>query len=593
MANDIHSFAEPDLVRVTHLHADWEVDFDSEQLVGSVTLDLAWGPEQGVQLTLDTRDLHVDKVQAGGRDLTFTIGETDEHLGTPLVIDVPARDEQVTVHYRTSKHATGMQWLSPAQTAGKQEPFLFTQSQAIHARSWIPCQDSPGVRITYTATIKAKAGVDVLMSAEKLASEEPGVHRFRMRQAIPSYLIALAVGDLAFRELGPRTGVYAEPSIVDKAASEFRDLEAMMTAVEAMYGPYRWERYDVLVLPPSFPFGGMENPRLTFATPTILAGDRSLVSLIAHELAHSWSGNLVSNSTWSDFWLNEGFTVYLERRIQEAVYGLDRARMEGFLGKQDLMGTLDEFKEMPGETVLHIDLAGRDPDDGMTDVPYEKGALFLLRLEEIFGRERFDQFLRTYFDAHAFRSIDTGTFVDFLEEHLLSDDPEKAAQVDVEEWIHGTGLPADAPAWSSPELDRAEAAARAFLAGERKANAIDTGSWTTQEWLRFLRAIEQPTLDQLAELDASFALTKSGNAEIAMQWLLIAIRANYEPAYPRLEEYLTTQGRRKLIKPLFEALVETPEGLSRARAIYAKARPLYHSITFTTVDEILEKASSR
>ncbi len=590
---DIHSHGRPAEVRVTHIHGIWNVDFDAKQLQGSVTLDLARAPGS-TELQLDTRELAIQNVTAGDADREWMLGDAVEFLGAPLTIKLEQGDTRVTVHYHTQPSATGMQWLAPSQTAGKQHPFLFTQSQAIHARSWIPCQDSPGVRVTYSAEITAPSTVDVLMSAEKLASQTPGVHRFRMPQAIPPYLIALAVGELAFREISPRAGVYAEPSVVDGAAHEFQDIEKMMIAVEGLYGPYRWDRYDILVLPPSFPFGGMENPRLTFATPTILAGDRSLVSLVAHELAHSWSGNLVSNATWSDFWLNEGFTVYLERRIQEVVYGTARASMEGFLGRQELDQTLAGFEETPDETVLYIDLAGRDPDDGMTDVPYEKGALLLLRLEQIFGRETFDRFLRQYFDAHAFQSITTDVFVHYLQDHLLANHPDKASQVDVKEWIHGHGLPDDAPAWTSPELDRAESAAHRWLRGEVKSADLRAGEWNTQEWLRYLRALGPDVgAERLAELDGAYALTATGNAEIAMQWLLIAIRNGYQAAYDRLETYLTSQGRRKLVKPLYEALCETREGWLRGEEIYAKARPLYHSITYTTVDEIFAKARAR
>jgi hypothetical protein len=408
-----------------------------------------------------------------------------------------------------------------------------------------------------------------------------------MSQPIPSYLIALAVGDLAFRPLGPRTGVYAEPPVIDMAAKEFEDTEKMVVATEKLYGPYRWGRYDLLVLPPSFPFGGMENPRLTFATPTILAGDKSLVSLIAHELAHSWSGNLVTNATWRDFWLNEGFTTYLERRIIEALYGREREEMEAVLGRQDLQQEIDSFEDR--DEILHIDLKGRDPDDGATRVPYEKGALFLRHLEETFGRERFDQFLRAYFDHFAFQSITTADFLSYLKKNLLDKHPQLAARVPVEEWIFKPGVPASAPRPSSDVFSKIERQADAWIKGELAASKIDTGGWTTHEWLHFLRHLPDPlTSSRMAELDKRFGLTRTGNAEIAHQWLLMAIRSRYEPAYPRLEEYLTSIGRRKLIKPLYEELVKTPDGKERARAIYQKARSSYHPIAVGTIDEIVK-----
>ena len=387
--HDFHSYSNPADVRVRHIDLELDVLFDQKVLKGAAILTVE-RVSQNTQapLILDSRSLNIEKVETSidGTSYTpstFTVGSVDKILGAPLTIQLPGKATRVRIHYSTDPTASGVQWLEPSQTAGKKDPFVFTQSQAIHARSWIPLQDTPQVRVTYSAHIRTPHHLLAVMSAENDSrTPRDGDYRFRMRQPIPSYLIALAVGDLSFRPLGPRTGVYAEPPVVDKAAKEFSDTEKMVRATERLYGPYRWGRYDLLVLPPSFPFGGMENPRLTFATPTILAGDKSLVALVAHELAHSWSGNLVTNATWRDFWLNEGFTVYLERRIQEAVYGRARAQMEAALGRRDLEEELAGLE--PPDEILHIDLKGRDPDAGFTEVAYEKGALFLLHLEEDF-----------------------------------------------------------------------------------------------------------------------------------------------------------------------------------------------------------------
>jgi leukotriene-A4 hydrolase len=598
---DFHSYANPSAVRVRHLDLDWDVLFDQKILKGTAVLTVE-RVSQTEPLILDTRDLKIEKVETSADGVvysagTFTPGSSDKILGASLTIPLPAKANRVRIHYSTSPGASGLQWLEPAQTAGKKDPFVFTQSQAIHARSWIPTQDTPQVRVTYTARVRTPRRLLAVMSAENLSgTARDGDYSFRMRQAIPSYLIALGVGDLRFRSLGARTGVYAEPPVIDLAAKELSDTEKMVVATERLYGPYRWGRYDILVLPPSFPYGGMENPRLTFATPTILAGDKSLVSLVAHELAHSWSGNLVTNATWRDFWLNEGFTTYLERRILEAVYGRPREEMEAALGLRDLndeIAALDDRDE-----ILHLDLKGRDPDDGSTDIPYEKGALFLRHLEGTFGRARFDRFLKSYFNHFAFQSITTKQFVTYLKQNLLDKDPGLAARVPVDEWINQPGLPASAPKPTSQAFSRVEGQARRWLPGEITAAKISTAGWTTQEWLHFLKTVQdgvsttsgevRVNSDRMAELDRAFHLTRSGNSEIAFQWLLMSIRNRYEPAKQRLEEFLMTIGRRKFIKPLYEELAKTPEGKERALAIYRRARPTYHPIAVTSIDDVLK-----
>ncbi|MEJ7713399.1 MAG: M1 family metallopeptidase [Pyrinomonadaceae bacterium] len=413
-------------------------------------------------------------------------------------------------------------------------------------------------------------------------------YSFRMTQPIPSYLIALAVGDLTFKPLGQRTGVYSEPGMVERAARELSDTEKMIVATERIYGPYAWGRYDLLILPPSFPFGGMENPRLTFATPTILAGDKSLVSLVAHELAHSWSGNLVTNATWRDFWLNEGFTTYLERRIIEEVYGPARREMDAVLGLQSLQEEMATLADK--DKILHVDLKGRDPDEGFTGVPYEKGALFLRHLEETFGRPRFDAFVRGYFNHFAFRSITTEEFVAYLKKNLLDRNPQPAAKIQVDEWITLPGIPANAPQPRSEAFTMVEKEADRWLRGEVPATQIQSTSWTTQQWLHFLKYLPADLNEQkMSELDKAFQLTNIGNSEVAFQWLLMSIRRNYETAYPRLDEFLTTVGRRKFIKPLYEALATTPAGLERARAIYTRARKGYHPIAIASIDEVLKQ----
>jgi leukotriene-A4 hydrolase len=575
-----HSFARPDEVAVSDLALDLKVDFAVKRLTGTATLTLdrrvATAP-----LYLDTAGLEIsDITSVDGTKLTFEFGEPRGNLGRSLKVSLPAGVTKVCIRYATSPTAAALQWLAPEQTTDKKYPFLFTQSQAILARTWVPCQDTPAVRLTYSARIEVPAELMAVMSAANpQAKNDRGVYEFQMQQPIPSYLLALAVGDIHFQKVGPRSGVYAEPSVLAKAAWELADTERMIEAAEKLYGPYRWDRYDVIFLPSSFPFGGMENPRLTFATPTILAGDRSLVALIAHELAHSWSGNLVTNATWNDFWLNEGFTVYFEQRIMEAVYGRPYAEMLAQLALADLK---DEIQTLDGrDTWLKLDLSGRNPDEGMTSIAYDKGYFFLRMLEETVGREKWDAFLRGYFDKHAFQSMTTEGFVAYLQANL-------GPAVELEPWIYGPGLPGNCPVVQTGELVGVEAAAASFLTGTAPSQ-LSTKDWTTHHWLHFLRSLPAPlATKQMQSLDDAFQFTKSGNAEIAHDWLLHVIAAKYEPGMAKLESFLTSQGRRKFLKPLYSKLAETPEGRQLAKRIYQRARPTYHAVSSQSIDELLK-----
>lgn len=582
---DIHSHAQPDAVRVTHASLDLELDFAARIVRGSVRLDLE-RRDAHAPLRVDAQALTITAVRGvDGTPLAHTLTGEDPVLGGTLEVSLRPEDQSVAIDYATTADCQAVQWLQPEQTHGRRQPFLFTQGQSILTRTWIPLQDSPGVRMTYDARIRAPQGLVPVMSAESLGRDEQGAYRFRMPQAIPSYLIALACGDLAFEPISERCGIWADPALVKSARAELEDTERMIVEAERLFGPYRWGRYDLIVLPPAFPFGGMENPRLTFATPTILAGDKSLVSLVAHELAHSWSGNLVTNATWRDFWLNEGFTVYFEGRIMEVVYGTERARMERQLAIAELEKTLRELE--PWQTVLHIDLEGHHPDDGFSDVPYTKGALFLTRIEQLAGRERFDGFLRRWFDEHAFRSVTTEQFLRFLDRELIAEDRARYAPLNIDEWLTQPGLPADAPRPSTDALTRVDRELTKWRLS-RQVEGIDTTGWVTQQWQHFLEGLESDLdASAMAKLDARFALTQTGNSEVLVIWLRLAIRHGYKPADARLQDFLMTVGRRKFLEPLYKQLAATQQGLERAKSIYAGARPRYHAVTAGTIDEIL------
>ena len=593
---DPHSLANLAAFRVRHLDLSLDVDFPHHRLSGTVDLRVERLDPAANELTLDSRDLVVRQawlVEAGRavRELPFRKGDTVGTLGEPLRLAVPAgaAGEQFTVRvsYQTSPGASGLQWLTPAQTAGRSDPFLFSQSQAIHARSWIPLQDSPSVRATFTARVHVPAGLRAVMGAENSRTmPTDSWFRFEMPQPIPSYLMAIAAGRIDAREIGPRTAVFAEPPVLEAAAREFVDTEKMILACERLYGPYRWGRYDLLILPPSFPYGGMENPQLSFITPTLLAGDRSLVSTIAHELAHSWSGNLVTNASWRDFWLNEGFTTFLERRILGELYGPSRQTMEDVLGVQLLR---HELQRLPAaDQVLAVDLRGRDPDEGSTEVPYEKGRLFLDWVEDRIGAEPLDGLLRGWFQGHAFQSVTTEQFRDYLLEALRALAPGKVEVAQVDEWLYQPGLPSFAVLRTSDVFTRIDAQRTDWLAGRAALGDLPVKDWTAFQWQHFLDGLPADLpVGRAGELDRQFALSDSGNAEIVFSWLRVAIRAGYAPANARLAQYLTSIGRRKLIRPLYEELMKTPDGRELARRIYAQARPGYHPIAVATLDPIV------
>jgi leukotriene-A4 hydrolase len=581
---DVHSFARPDEIAVDHISLELQLFFDAKSIMGAATHRLVHNsPADHMYFDLD--NIEVRSVKADGQDTEFEVLEGNE-FGQALKVKVGPETKEVAIFYVTSPDAAAVQWLEPSQTGGKEHPFLFTQGQAILTRSWIPCQDSPGIRVTYDAKVTVPGDLMAVMSASNPTKKDPsGVYNFEMKQAIPPYLIALAAGDLEFRAVGPRTGVYAEPGMIDRSAEELSDMEAMIKAAEGLYGKYAWDQYDVIVLPPSFPFGGMENPRLTFATPTIIAGDKSLTSLIAHELAHSWSGNLVTNATWDDFWLNEGFTVYFEYRIMEEVYGKSYTDMIKSLGLQDLKHTVEEMGHDHKDTHLKLELEGRNPDDGMTDIAYEKGHMFLEMLENTYGREEFDAFLKGYFQKHAFQNMTTERFLKYLDKELIS---KHDKEVNVAEWVYGPGLPANTPDISSDRFEKVGAEMSAWTSGKKSLNDIDTKEWSTHEWLHFLRAIpDDASVAQMSALDNTFKLSESSNSEILGIWFVKVAKIGYKPAFKAMEDFLVNVGRRKFLTPIYTALKENGE-LETAKMIYAKARPNYHSVSRGTMDALLD-----
>jgi len=591
---DDHTQSNADSIEIKHLDLDIKVDFENHRITGRASWDIN-NKYNLERLLLDAYRLTIDSIMVDGEKVQYAWGPAITHLGNALKIPVGNDSKRVDIYYKSDPSARALQWLEPQQTSGKKHPFLYTQSESIYARSWIPCPDGPGIRFTYSARVQVPTDLLALMSAENPQQKnDSGIYHFNMDIPIPAYLMALGVGDLEFQSIDERTGVYADPTVLASAVNEFSEVGQMVHTAEELYGPYRWGRYDILVLPSGFPLGGMENPKLTFCTPTIISGDKSLVNLIAHELAHNWSGNLVTNATWNDFWLNEGFTVYFERRLTEKMTDKSYADMLWELGYQDLEYTVAEMEADSNmkDSHLKIDLKGRDPDDGLTDIAYEKGALFLKLIENNVGREKMDAFLKGYFDAHAFKTITTEDFIAYLNEHLIKGDKELADKIDIDAWVYGPGIPANAPRADMERFEKVDAQRSAFLDGT-KPGALDTKGWTTHEWLHFLRKMpEALTVDQMSLLDKAYDFTNSNNSEIADLWYVLAIRADYKAAYPAVDNFLGKVGRRKFLSPLYDEMMATGKE-QMAREIYLKYRGNYHPLAQNTFDRSVLKQKDK
>lgn len=609
---DNHTYANIRQIKTKHLHLDLDVNFDNKTIYGVARHEMEnFGADTAI---FDIKGLDIQKITLGRdkeKETDFMIGQWDKDsiLGQPLLVNITRETKYINIYYKTTNKTEAIDWLSPELTSGKKHPYMYTQGQAILTRSWIPLQDSPANRITYSAKVKVPTDLMALMSAENPTKRsEDGVYEFKMDQAIPCYLIALAVGNLTYHKLGSNSGVYSEPELINQCAYEFADLPKMIHAAEKLYGKYQWEQYDLIVLPYSFPFGGMENPRLTFVNPTILAGDRSLVSVVAHELAHSWSGNLVTNRSWDDFWLNEGFTVYFENRIMEALYGKEIADILALIEFQELQDELVSIAESehPEDTRLKLDLAGRNPDDGLTDVAYVKGAFFLKTLERDAGRETFDRFLNAYFKEFSFRTINTETFVNYLDQHLL--DP-KGLKFNTNEWIFEEGIPKNCYHIYSPRFEEIQKLADRFASGEdifkkqvkwvkvkgrkkkkKQIIQLTRDKYIAQEWQAFIRRLPKkidPSL--MRRLDDQLNFKNWGNTEIMYEWYLLGINSGYEDIRPAMEKFLIKIGRRKYIAPIYLELAKTPENLQWARKVYSVAKENYHYVSRSTIEGILKK----
>jgi len=586
---DEHSYAKPELAVVKHLDLDIKVDFDTQTISGKASWSID-NVSKGNEIIFDENTLNITKVTLGDeeKETKFELGKNVEFHGKPLHVTIEPNTTKVNIYYSTTKDAVALQWLTPAQTADKKKPFVFSQGESVWSRTWIPCQDSPGVRFTYNAKVTVPKDLLAVMSAvNPQKKNDTGVYTFKQDKAIPSYLMAIAVGDIEFQSIDNRTGVYAEPSMLKKSAWEFAELGKMVVAAEKLYGPYRWGRYDVLVLPPSFPYGGMENPNLTFLTPGVIAGDRSLTSLLAHELGHSWSGNLVTNATWDDIWLNEGFTTYVEHRIGEAIFGKKEFEMQNVITNKELVDNVAEYGDTNPDTRLKVSLTGRNPDDGISLIPYVKGYAFLRVIENAVGREKFDPFIKNYFDSHAFKSITTEDFVKYLNENLIKGDKALADKIKLEDWIYKPGIPSNIIAVSSADFDAIDAIQKSWR--ETGVAGLSKKITTTAEKQHFIDHLPSDiTVKEMEAIDNEFNFTKGGNFIIKRQWFVQAIRHQYKAANPAIEQFLISISRTGSVMMLYKEMVKTPEGKTWAKQIFEKAKSGYHATTIQAVEGVLK-----
>lgn len=587
--SDVHSLANINQIDVEHMYLNLKVNFKSHQLEAYVDLFFHQTDETD-SICLDTRDLQINRVEnLNGESLAFNLAHEVELLGSRLAIPIQHSDTFIRIYYTTSNHAAALQFVE----VPNRSPFMFTQSQAILARSWVPCMDSPGKKFTYSADVQVDSGLIALMSAENpIATNEKGQYHFEMNQAISSYLLALAVGKFSYHALSNNCGIYAESDMLPKAVWEFNDLPKMIASAEELYGPYRWGKYDVLVLPPAFPFGGMENPRLTFATPTIITGDRSLTALLAHELAHSWSGNLVSNETWNDFWLNEGFTMYFENRIMEKIYGKEYADMLEFNGFKEMQAELHTMGDSSPDTRLKLDLKDKDPDEAVNAVAYEKGRFFLRCIEDNVGRKNWDNFLTNYFNENAFHAMNTENFMRILQEKLVPENSNAWNKIQADKWLYQPGIPSNCPRVQPTSFLLIDSLENGWLCGKIKTRQlIHATNWDTHKWQYFLRNLQGIiSLNQLMDLDKTFSFTQSRNAEILCDWFQLCIPLNYKIAEAPCRNFLINIGRRKFLIPIYESILKQPNGKEKAMEIYSEAQMNYHPLAQHSISKLIKAA---
>jgi len=584
---DPASYADLTQGKIKHIDFRIGVNFSTRTLDVEARYQLQ-EPVQG-SLYLDTFKIDLKSAHTDAHELEWKFDTEDDVLGKRLHLKGLKGDSTFTLTFRTSPESRALQWLKASQTAGGTYPFLFSQCQSVHARSVFPCQDTPSVRFTYSAEVEVPQGLVAAMAAEQTGvQKESGLtlFRFTMPQPIPSYLFALAVGNLAFRELGPRTGIYAEPETIEAAAWEFAENELKMNEAEKLLGPYLWGRYDVLILPPSFPYGGMENPRLTFLTPTVILGTRGYTFLITHELAHAWTGNLVTNATWQDFWLNEGWTTYAETRITEVLEGKDVADLHAVYDEKRLIAVMEQVGMDSPYSALKLPPDEKDADRFSTIIPYYKGCYFLQECEYVVGRERFDEFIQKYMARFQFQSLTTEAFLDFLKTEL----PEAFEKVNVQQWIYEPGLPEERRKPKSHLHEEVERALDDYRQGN-KPTREQIGNWHRYQILSFLQGLPRKiSIEDCQYFEDILELEKRNDVSFFYHFFLIAIASGYQVVLPRVEQFVEKIGRMLYVLPVVRAMSEAEWSRGYIRPLLERVRDRHHQITVRAMGEILKQA---
>ncbi|NOR88862.1 MAG: M1 family peptidase [Anaerolineales bacterium] len=584
---DPHSFADLSQGLIKHIDFEIRVDFETRILTVGAAYQLA-EPVSGT-FYLDTLDLEIERVYSGDEELDWSLTEQNESLGQRLELQNLEKIHGFTIDLRTSPAAEALQWMTPHQTLGGKHSFLYSQCQSISARSIFPCQDTPSVRFTYAASVTVPKPLMAVMAAEAVGSqqdENASTFQFKMPQPIPSYLFALAVGNLVFQEMGPRTGVYAEPEQLEAAAYEFAENEAKLVEAEKLFGPYKWDRYDLLILPPSFPYGGMENPRLTFLTPMSIRGNRLHTDIVSHELAHAWTGNLVTNATWEHAWLNEGWTTYAEKRISEVLYGVDHIQITNYIQRNQMFEVMERVITDPKYTCLRTHLEGVSPDEGFTLVTYAKGYTFLLMVEQAVGREAFDEFIHKYINAFSFQSLTTEEFIDFMRAEL----PSVFDLVNVQEWLYEPGFPESAPEIHSRQVAEVDVVNEKYRQGILPTTEV-VKDWDWMQTSIFLRALPVTiSIEDCRYFEDLFALDEDTYPPLLGDFYKVCIRSGYEQIYPQVEALFSATGRLAVIMPVFRTMLDTEWTQALARPLFEEMRERYHPHTIAVFERFLKAA---